>query len=400
MKAPWSVCCTCGTYCSPKPRFNWVIGVCKGQNCQAGFEGMVLPSWYPAKNHGTDGLINYVGAYQYNTKTSTWECQMDSSFNMDGRHVAYDLSKKNGGMSFPESWLPGPNPGSSANWGAGFYPAGRTGVGPPAMAFILSVERMFNFTWYILNQAALDRGPQYLMSDCQNCMKFHNYNETQVNGIKQAGNTWLCARSGEWDLLESPMFGQIPNINDSNGQVKSEYTDYCKLYSNNIINAGSNGKASAAGLGSPGSADQEWGSTHYFQADAMNDLLASSPRVFFAIIDYNGTTIFQIPTGDGAPSYWSGVTRKTAAMSLPGKFNVSPSTGPTTDLKKFSAIFLPGCQAQNSSERSKFRCSSAGRDAGMCNNLTSTLIDTGNVWGETKALNGAVSWTLEMENVG
>ena len=158
MKAPWSVCCTCGTYCSPKPRFNWVIGVCKGQNCQAGFEGMVLPSWYPAKNHGTDGLINYVGAYQYNTKTSTWECQMDSSFNMDGRHVAYDLSKKNGGMSFPESWLPGPNPGSSANWGAGFYPAGRTGVGPPAMAFILSVERMFNFTWYILNQAALDRG--------------------------------------------------------------------------------------------------------------------------------------------------------------------------------------------------------------------------------------------------
>ena len=87
-------------------------------------------------------------------------------------------------------------------------------------------------------------------------------------------------------------------------------------------------------------------------------------------------------------------------MSLPGKFNVSPSTGPTTDLKKFSAIFLPGCQAQNSSERSKFRCSIAGQDAGMCNNLTSTLIDTGNVWGETKALNGAVSWTLEMENVG
>ena len=401
MKTPWSVCCTCGTYCNPKPRFNWVIGVCKGVSCKAGYDPtkMVLPAWYTAKDYGSDGLINYVGAYQYNTATGTWDCQMDCSFNMDGRHGAYDLSKTNGGMSFSESWLPGPNPGGACNWGAGFYPAGRTGVGPPAMAFILSVERVFNFAWYILNQAALDRGPQDLMSDCQNCMKFHNYSDTQVNGIKQAGNTWLCARSGEWDLLESPMFGQVPNINDDKGAVKKEYTDYRKLYSNNIINAGSNGKASAAGLGSTNSADQSWGSTHYFQADEMGDLSAASPRVFFAIIDYNGTTIFQIPTGDGAPSYWSGINRKTAVMRLPGKFSVEPSTGPTIDLNKFSAIFLPGCQAQNGNEREKFNCSNAGNDAGMCNNLTSSLTDTGNVWGKTKALGGVVSWTVEMENL-
>ena len=75
---------------------------------------------------------------------------------------------------------------------------------------------------------------------------------------------------------------------------------------------------------------------------------------------------------------------------------MAPLTGPTVDLKKFSAIFLPGCQAKNASERLKFRCSDAGQDAGMCNNLTSTLSDTGNVWGKNKALNGAVNWTVEM----
>ena len=257
IKEAWSVCCTPGPYCNPTPMFNWVLGICKGKNCGVGRD-----AWNVAKNHGSDGLINYIAAYQYNAKTSMWECQMDSSFNIDGRHSSYDISKTNGGFTdIKDSWLPGPNPGGAANWGAGFYPSGRTGVGGPAMAFILSVERVFNFTWYVLNQAVLDRGPETQMSDCAACMTHHKYTADQVQGIKDAGNTWECARSGEWDLLESTMFGNITN-ND----------DYRKLYANNIINKGSKGKASSAGMGSSSySPNQDWGSTHYFQSDEMGD---------------------------------------------------------------------------------------------------------------------------------
>ena len=75
-----------------------------------------------------------------------------------------------------------------------------------------------------------------------------------------------------------------------------------------------------------------------------------------------------------------------------------PITGPTENLKEFSAIFLPGCQAKNWNERDQYRCDTLGTEAGMCNNLTSSLVDTGNTWGKTKAFNGLVNWTLEMEN--
>ena len=86
-------------------------------------------------------------------------------------------------------------------------------------------------------------------------MTHHKYTAEQVQGIKDAGNTWKCARSGEWDLLESTMFGNITNNED-----------YRKLYANNISNKGSKGKASFAGMGSSiYSPNQDWGSTHYFQ---------------------------------------------------------------------------------------------------------------------------------------
>ena len=48
------------------------------------------------------------------------------------------------------------------------------------------------------------------------------------------------------------------------------------------------------------------------------------------------------PTGDDEPEYWTGISRKKAATCLPGKFNMAPITGPTVDLKKFSAIYMSG----------------------------------------------------------
>ena len=52
------------------------------------------------------------------------------------------------------------------------------------MMFVLSTQRLHNMAFFIMNQATLDRGPAV--------------------GYPDGGpNTWACANSGEWDILES-----------------------------------------------------------------------------------------------------------------------------------------------------------------------------------------------------
>ena len=56
----------------------------------------------------------------------------------------------------------------AAWWSWGYYPSGVEGVGPPGMLFVLSVERIWNMAWYMLNQVTLDRGPDiwYPLDNC------------------------------------------------------------------------------------------------------------------------------------------------------------------------------------------------------------------------------------------
>jgi len=82
-----------------------------------------------------------------------------------------------------------PQPGGAAAWSWGYYPAGVKGVGPPGMLFVMSVERVWNMAWYMLNQVTLDRGPTIGYPN-DKCAYGNN-------------NCWAAGNAGEIDFLES-----------------------------------------------------------------------------------------------------------------------------------------------------------------------------------------------------
>ncbi len=63
--------------------------------------------------------------------------------------------------------------------------------------FVLSVQKMTNVAWYVLNQSDLDRGPERSMN-AQQCT------------AKMQGNTWGCDNSGEFDFIEPICAGPAP----------------------------------------------------------------------------------------------------------------------------------------------------------------------------------------------
>lgn len=95
--------------------------------------------------------------------------------------------KPYGGMSnMDDAWL-SPQPGGSADWTWGYYPAGVEGVGPPGIMFVLSTKKSWNFAWYMLNQLTLDRGPAILYPSDE-CKVTNN-------------NCWSAGNAGEIDFL-------------------------------------------------------------------------------------------------------------------------------------------------------------------------------------------------------
>lgn len=383
-----NICCTTCEYAHATPHWNWVIGACIGTKCGASY-GTPTKGMKNAKDIGTKTVVNYVGSYIYDEEAGEWHCQQESSFNMDGRHPPQDL------MKFDQNWLPGPLPGGAADWGAGYYPAGRPGVGSPAFAFILSVDRVYNLAWYAINQAALNRGPAAQMAgECAACMTHHGYDDKQTKGIEEAGNTWASAMSGEWDFLESGWASTDLNNNKN----------YLKLFSNSGANQGANGTCLMHGRGTDGRQNiggfDEKNLNFFVSDDVKADPTAINPRVFFCIVDRNGTTMYQIPVGDGDPVYWRGIGRKSASMSLPAKYTsaTDPGIGNPTSTG-FRMSFLPGCGAKNATndETKKYGCTHISTDRGQCGNYLRTLASTGNVFGKTKAFGGLVEWTTEME---
>jgi len=371
-------------YAYAPPKWNWVIGTCKGENCNS------IESNKDAKDHGTDMIVNYVGAYQFDVNKQKWVLREDSSFNINGSLTPQNIMDTN-----PiDSWLPGPLPGGSANWGEGYYPAGAEGVGPPAFAFILSVDRIFNVAWYILNQAALNRGPETQMAnECSDCMNKHGYNENTTKEILSAHNTWASSRSGEWDILESPSFrGDDPDD-----------PDYRRLYANTDSNEGSNGFSLHHGVGSDRKQSGGWGTLKYFMGDEWkNSANVINPRVFFTVIDRNGTTIYQIPTGEGAKNYWNGISRKSALKELDATPNSKPVTGKCDETNNFCAVFMPSCLAKSGEQINlcENMCSENGIETNFCGNLDLSLVDTSNTWGSSipkSVSNMGGSWTTEMQ---
>eukprot|EP01006_Ploeotia_vitrea_P032488 TRINITY_DN64691_c0_g2_i1.p1 TRINITY_DN64691_c0_g2~~TRINITY_DN64691_c0_g2_i1.p1 ORF type:complete len:539 (-),score=42.77 TRINITY_DN64691_c0_g2_i1:87-1595(-) len=353
-------CCCPTEGCWTEPRFNWILSACQGFNC--GFYSKV-PEIQKFKQNGTDVVVNYVAAYQWEVETATWVMQRESSFNTDGKFPPYDLLKPNGGLSPEEAWM-APQPGGSAWWGWGYYPGGAAGVGAPGMMFVLSTERIYNTAWYMINQVNLDRGPDkmYPASHCP-------------DGINKG--CWDGGNAGEIDFLEATW-------TSPNGTID----DYRRLYATQWND---DGRANPGCIGSTCVADGGWyinkglnktTNSYFLGSDPKNS--SAQPMVWVAVVDRVGTYIYRIP-GDSAESYWPGLGRKKASCRVRHRPLVRPPNDgpPCRDDNPYCALFLPNCQAhtwgsENSDDGLNQGCR-AKAWTGMCSNWW-TLMDNTNQW--------------------
>lgn len=316
--SPQMGCCCPKDGCWTPPYFNWIIGACKGKGC-GNYDG--APATQSYKNYGTDLVVNYVASYQWNRNSQQWEIVKDSSFNTDGSRPAYDCAKPYGGLSNSYPWMT-PQPGGAAAWTWGYYPAGVRGVGPPGMMFVLSVERVWNVAWYMLNQGTLDKGPAitYPSHGCR-----HGNN-----------NCWAAGNSGEIDFLEA-----VWTVNAGN-------TDgYRRLYATQWNQVG---RSFIGDMGSTGHADGGWfndqvTTNNYFLGTRPN---RTDPYIFVAVVDSVGTFIYRIPASQ-SNKIWPGLSRKTASCTLGARPAQRPTNNgpPCDDSNPYCALFLPNCQADS-----------------------------------------------------
>ena len=142
------------------------------------------------RNVGSQLIVKYVASYQWSITAKNWQIVKDSSFNTDGSRQEFDCAKPNGGLDKSLAWMQ-PQPGGAAAWTWGYYPAGVKGVGhlQELMLFMLSLERVWNMAWCMLNQVTLDKGPNIFYPNDE-CAYGNN-------------NCWAAGNAGEIDFLES-----------------------------------------------------------------------------------------------------------------------------------------------------------------------------------------------------
>lgn len=310
-------CCCPRDGCWTPPNFNWILATCKGSGC-GGYGSTYDTRKY--KDAGSQLLVNYVASYQWNSTSKTWSMVRDSSFNTDGSRPSIDCTRGDGGLKPGAAPWMHPQPGGAAAWTWGYYPAGVKGVGPPGAMFVLSVERVWNVAWYMLNQATLDRGPAVGYPNNQ-CPYGNN-------------NCWAAGNSGEIDFLESAW-----TVNAGSAD------EYRRLYSTQWNQIG---RSFVGDMGSTSHADGGWFSDHqttnnYFLGTKPN---VTDPYIFVAVVDQVGTFIYRIPASR-SDEIWPGLSRKTAACSLGARPTERPPNNgpPCDDGNPFCALFLPNCQA-------------------------------------------------------
>ena len=316
--SPTMGCCCPQDGCWTPPYFNWIIGTCKGNGC-GDYNGAPATKRY--KDAGSDLLVNYVASYQWDKASRKWLIVKDSSFNTDGSKPSFDCTKPNGGLDRSQAWMQ-PQPGGAAAWTWGYYPAGVKGVGPPGAMFVLSVERVWNIAWYMLNQGTLDRGPNiaYPQGGCR-----HGSN-----------NCWAAGNAGEIDFLEAAW------------TVNAGATDnYRRLYATQWNQVG---RSFIGDMGATGHADGGWfnnqvTSNNYFLGTHPNQ---TDPYIFVAVVDSVGTFIYRIPSSQ-SDKIWPGLSRKSVACTLDARPTQRPTNRgpPCDDSNPYCALFLPNCQADS-----------------------------------------------------
>ena len=99
----------------------------------------------PFYDLGSQAIINYWAAYQFEPATHEWVLQEESSFNTDASRPSCNLTAPNCGLDDPsQSWL-APQPGGSMFWSLGYYPAGVKGTTTASRRFAFRLCSPFNY---------------------------------------------------------------------------------------------------------------------------------------------------------------------------------------------------------------------------------------------------------------
>ena len=371
-------CCCPMDGCYTEPLYNTVIGVCKGKGCGCGdaqapscapqgapdacggahhghtCDGPVVPCCFGANveelqkffDIGTQAVLNYWAAYNFNNATRKWEIQAESSFNTDGSRPPYNLTAAYGGIAdHSQAWL-APQPGGAAFWSDGYYPAGVKGVGGAGggAMFVLSTEQFWGGTWYMLNQLTLDRGPAGGYPVELGCKVSNN-------------NCWAAGNAGEMDFLETGW--NLGNISGDPMFQRSFSTQFNQI--GRCFNGGING----GGFHSEN-----------FVVTSPPPLKGAKPQpvVYVAVVDSVGNWLYRLPA-DEAEALWPGIGRKTVAAELPAApvravDEVNPCTG------GFCLVFTSNCQARSVADARAQQCGFNG-DQGFCGNVFAQMADTG-----------------------
>lgn len=336
-----------------------------------------------ARNQGSKVVVNYVATYTYDVDSQQWKKQPYSSFNTYGRYPAQDLSSaidSSTHTSPSACFMPGPQPGGAVFWKYGWYPAGlapQQAAGPPAMMFILSTQQCWNMAWFIMNQATLDRGPAIgYPAKTGSSMTFGCASKSAAD----TANTWACANSGEWDLLE--VSWSEPGYQEDGS--------YDNLYAT-MSNEGNAGRALWPSTGQSGTGVGGFSSPCYIKGSR------SQPQIFVSVIDQVGTYVYLLPP-DQASRIWPGIQSTQCADTLQSAPSVKPKSAPCTDLGQFCAVFAP--HSQGTTTQGVLATGFAPQDKGFCGNFTQAhFVDTHQQWGQTPAVMGGQkqAWNVEME---
>ena len=288
--------------------------------------------------------------------------------------------------------MPGPMPGGAVFWNSGYYPGGVSGVGASssrssrskdgeeekeddddddakAMMFVLSTNRLHNVAFYVMNQATLDRGPAFAYPS---------------SSSSSSPNTWACANSGEWDVLE-PSWSQ-PGAGEDGS--------YDTLYAT-TSNQGDAGRALWPSYGATGSGIGGFGSDCYVTGSV------DVPQLTVAVVDAAGLYTYSFPCSD-ASAIWPGMACDAVDDTL---LDAAPvlrpdSASPCADPAQFCAVFNPFAQASNATADLAAQAAFAPNDRGFCGNfLVDNYERTQEPWGSTPVTLGGVAmpWTEEME---
>ncbi|CUG89091.1 Hypothetical protein, putative [Bodo saltans] len=346
--------------CGVVPRFNWVLAACHSDPAKR--ISMACNHTY---GNTSVAEIYYISAYQWNRDSNSWVMDPSSSFAAQTPGDVLDFETLN---------LTLMTPSDRQDWDLKYGPTtanqGTSGLGPPAMMFVLSAKQLNWIAFFALNQISSNRGP---------------------GGERFPDNCWSSS-AGEFDFLEAPFWAGInlpshhlyATITSGTGRclpvqkmVSSHFNRECSdphccqmcscplgyvcvgdprlvgyetmscILANETIPPGMvafeiDGDPTACGAyfsAVPGGSQ----STSFF----ANETASSTHEIIVvAVVDSDGVTVYRWPSSDESSgnSVWPGIRKfgSDASVQRNSASSIQPSP-PCSDVDNVCSVHLPSC---------------------------------------------------------